>query len=364
MDFRTVAYLNWAKMTRRARINLCRSGVPDCRLAELGLDLSFLEIEGEHPYGYPPLTAAVAERYGVKPENVVTTSGTSMALFMTGAALLDPGDEILVETPAYEPLAEVPRALGARLARLPRQFESGYDIDPEEFRNRLSPKVKLVALTNLHNPSGARLAPARIAELAGLARRSGVPVMIDEVYFEFLGEDPRSTSFHLADNIIVVSSLTKVFGLGGLRCGWVLAPEPLASKLQRMKDYLAVEDVYLSEQISARVFPVLDRFRDRHRRLIDQNRAAVREFIRDEKRLSWVEPAGGIVCFPHLEIPAESRRLAALLQERYEISVVPGDFFEEPHHFRLGYHLDPELLIQGLTGIRRGLDEVRTLSPE
>lgn len=364
MDFRTVAYLNWVKMTRRARINFCRSGVPDCRLAELGLDLSSLELEGEHPYDFPPLARAIAGRYGVKSENVVTTMGTSMALFMVGAALLDPGDEILVETPAYEPLAEVPRALGARLVRLPRRFEAGYDIDPEEFRGLLSSKVKLVFLTNLHNPSGARLAPSRIAELAGLARKSGVPVVVDEVYLEFLGEDPRATSFNLADNVIVVSSLTKVFGLGGLRCGWVLAPEPLASKLQRMKDYLFVEDVFLSGQISARLFPVLDRFRDTHRSLIDQNRTTLREFIRGETRLSWVEPSGGIVCFPRLEMPAESRRFVEFLQEKHETSVVPGDFFEAPRHFRLGYYLDPELLRQGLTGIRRSLDDVQTVSPK
>jgi aspartate/methionine/tyrosine aminotransferase len=359
MDFRTMDYLHWVKTTRRARVNLCRSGVPDCRWTELGLDTSSLEIEGDHPYDFPPLTEAIAHRYGVKPENVVTTLGTSMALFMTGAALLGPGDEVLIEMPTYEPLVEVPRALGARPLRLRRRFEAGYDVDPAEFRRQLSSKVKLVMLTNIHNPSGARLTPSRLAELAVLAERVGAPVLVDEVYLEFLGEDPRSTSFHLAQNIIVVSSLTKVFGLGGLRCGWILAPAALASKLRTMKDYLFVEDVFLSQLISARLFPALDRLRDRHDGLIGQNRMTVREFIRKEMRLSWVEPAAGIVCFPRLEIPVESRRLAELVQDKYETSIVPGDFFGAPRHFRLGYHVEPELLGQGLTSIERGLDELR-----
>ena len=356
MDFRTIAYLNWVKTTSRARINLCRSGVPDCKLSELGLDFGSLELGGQHPYGYPQLAEAIAARYGVRPDNVVTTVGTSMAIFMACAALLDRGDEALIESPAYEPLVEVPRVLGAVLKRVPRRFEDGFQVDPDEWKRALSKKTKLAFVTNLHNPSGVAMPKAELRNLAGLAGERGVMLLVDEVYLEFLRDSPLETAFPLNENIVVLSSLTKVFGLTGLRCGWILAPAPLAQKLQRMKDYLFNEEVFLSEQIAARLLPVLDSLRDKHLPLVDRNKAAVREFMAGEPRLRWVEPAAGIVCFPRVEPPFSGRTFAELLQERFETSVVPGDFFEAPAHFRLGFYADPAALAEGLANMRRALD--------
>jgi hypothetical protein len=123
-----------------------------------------------------------------------------------------------------------------------------------------------------------------------------------------------------------------------------------------MKDYLFNEEVFLSEQIAARVLPVLDSLRDKHIPLIDRNKAAVRGFMAGEPRLRWVEPAGGIVCFPRVEPPFMGRTLAGLLQDRFETSVVPGDFFEAPAHVRLGFYADPADLAEGLANIRRALD--------
>lgn len=356
MDFKTIAYLNWVKSTGRARINLCRSGMPDCRLSELGLDFGSLELGGQHPYGYPPLAEAIAARYGVQPDNVVTTVGTSMAIFMACAALLDRGDEAIIETPAYEPLVEVPRVLGAVLKRIPRRFEHGFQIDPAEWKRAMSKRARIAFVTNLHNPSGAVMPRAELQTLTGLAGERGITVLVDEVYLEFLRDPPRDTAFHLGDNIVVLSSLTKVFGLAGLRCGWILAPAPLAQKLQRMKDYLFNEEVFLSEQIATCVLPVLDSLRDRHLPLIERNKAAVREFMAGEPRLRWVEPAAGIVCFPRVEPPFTGRTFAELLQERFETSVIPGDFFEAAEHFRLGFYADPAALTEGLANMRRALD--------
>jgi len=356
MDFRTIAYLSWVKTTGRARINLCRSGVPDCKLSELGLDFGSLELGGQHPYGYPPLAEAIAARYGVRPHNVVTTVGTSMAIFMACAALLDRGDEALIESPAYEPLVEVPRVLGAVLKRIPRRFEHGFQVDAAEWKKAMTKGTRLAFVTNLHNPSGASMPREDLQKLAETAGERRATLLVDEVYLEFLRNSPRETAFHLGDNIAVLSSLTKVFGLTGLRCGWILAPGPMAQKLQRMKDYLFNEEVFLSEQIAARLLPVLDSLRDRHAPLIDRNKAAVREFMAGEPRLRWVEPAAGIVCFPRVEPPFTGRIFAELLQERFETSVVPGDFFEAPAHFRLGFYADPGALTEGLANMRRALD--------
>jgi hypothetical protein len=195
-------------------------------------------------------------------------------------------------------------------------------------------------------------------DLAVAASAKGAMVFVDEIYLEFLGEKEPATSFPLAENMIVTSSLTKVFGLGGLRCGWMLAPEELIGRMKRLMDLVSVAGVYIGEQISAGAFSRLDSLRVRSRPLIERNFALVRDFIGREKKLSWVEPAGGIVAFPRIEADVDGTELARLLREKYDTSVVPGHFFEEPRHFRLGFGAPTEELAEGLENIRKALTSV------
>jgi hypothetical protein len=276
---------------------------------------------------------------------------------MICAALLQAGDRVLVERPAYEPLLAVPRLLGAEILRLERRFEEAYDIDLESYRRALALRPKLVILTDLHNPSGVKLYAGTLRELAASAAGVGAMVFVDEIYLEFAGGDPKATSFTLGDNIIVASSLTKAFGLGGLRCGWVFAPARLVAALRRLADHMNVEGVYIAEQISAMAMARLDEWTAKSRPVFGANLSRVREFIRREERLSWVEPAAGIVCFPRIEASLDGAALAALLERKYETTVVPGHFFEEPRHFRLGFGGPVDDLARGLDAIRRALDE-------
>jgi len=183
-----------------------------------------------------------------------------------------------------------------------------------------------------------------------------VHVLIDEIYLDFL--EGQETSFSLADNVIVISSLTKVYGLGDLRCGWILCRPPLVGKLRRIIDYIDVEGVFIGEQISAENFPQLDSLRKKTKPLLEENRSILRRFIQEEEKLSWVEPHGGAVCFPRIESNTNGDKLAAILSEKYETSIVPGSFFEEPRHFRLGFGLNPQTLIQGLENIKMALKEI------
>jgi aspartate/methionine/tyrosine aminotransferase len=354
MEFEPVRYMEWAKLKSRAAVSLNRSGAADWSLGDLGLSLEGLEINGDNPYGYPPLLEAIAARYGAKSENVVLTVGASQGIFFACAVLVDRGDRVLIEKPAYEPLLSCARAVGADILRIERRFENRYQIDPDEFKAALALRPKLVILTNAHNPTGALLAMDAILELASEARSAGAMVFIDEIYLEFAAAEP-ATSFGLADNIFVGSSLTKVFGLSGLRCGWLLAPEPLASRMRRLVDYLFVEHVFIGEQIAARVFPVLDSIKNKNRPLIEQNLRTISEFIRQEKRLEWVEPEAGIVCFPRTRGGLTGDALAGILHERFDTAVVPGSFFEDARHFRLGFGVGPDVLAQGLANIGSAL---------
>jgi len=353
MAVRPIAYLEWAKLQSQARINLSRSGVPDLSLRNLPLtlDLTDLEISGRNPYGYPPLLEAIAERYGVEPQNVVLTQGASQAIFIIGAALIEPGDKVIVEKPAYEPLLAVPGFFKAEILRLERRFENRFEIDPDDLRRLLGSGAKLVIITNLHNPSGVWLSREKMEMLAREAERFGAYLFVDEIYLEFMNQEAAQTCFGLSDRVMVASSLTKVYGLGGLRCGWILAPKEVVPSLRSLTDYLVVEGAFISERLASLIFPYLDRLREKNRSWIEENRKLLRLFMARQERLSWVEPDGGVVCFPRLKDGRSGDEFSRFLKEKAEISVVPGSFFEAENHFRLGYAVQPEILTSALEKI-------------
>jgi len=356
MQFKPIKYMEWFKTKSQVSIDLCSSGVESLTWKDLDLRCEDLEISGDNFYGYPPLLQAIGERYGVSEDNVVSTIGTSQALFLACAALLDPGDEILVETPVYEPLLAVPEAFGARAVRLARRYEEGYQFSLEIVKRFLSPKTRFILLTNLHNPSGALIPRELLKQVIQIAREKNVTVIVDEIYLEFLDDEP--TAFHLADNVIVISSLTKVFGLGNIRCGWVLAQPELAKSMRRITDFMHVEGVFIGETIALRAFDRLEEIKRKNRERISRNRALLRDFISQEESLSWIEPADGVVCFPRIETPlVNGDTLADVLRSKHDTAIVPGSFFEQSQHFRLGFGVSPNILEAGLSNIRKALRE-------
>lgn len=355
MRFDTIKYMEWFKTKHSAKIDLCSSSVKQLENKELGISLDDLEITGEDFYGYPPLLQAIAQRYEVEEVNVVSTVGTSQALFLVCAALLESGDEVLIETPVYEPLVAVPEAFEARVVRLARRFEDEYQFSLELFERLLSPQTKLILLTNLHNPSGALIRRSHLQMVLKIASGRGIPVLMDEIYLEFLDDEP--TAFHLAENVFVISSLTKVFGLGDIRCGWILAQPEWAKRLRRIIDYIHVEGVFVGEKVACRMFAELDEIKRRNKRLIETNRSLVRDWIDREKSVAWAEPAGGVVCFPRIESSLSGDELADILHRNYDTAVVPGSFFEQPQHFRLAFGGDTDVLAAGLENIGKALRE-------
>ena len=355
MQIDPVVYMEWAKTKPKAKINLSQSGVADLSLNDLGLVTADLDINGEQAYGFPPLIEAIASAYGVEEKNVLPTLGASQAILFSCAAVIEPGDEVVVEKPAYEQLLAVPRFFRANIKRLERRFRDGYAVDLDYFRSVLTPRTKLVILTDLHNPSGVRLPAATLKELASAAAEEGAMVLVDEIYLEFV--NPHRSSFHLADNMIVASSLTKAYGVGGLRCGWILAPSFLTEKMRNFLDHDNVVGVFIGEQISAKVFSQLNSLRAKTAPVFEKNLTLLRDFMRGENKLSWVEPDGGIASFPRIEAHLESGQLSRLLLERYDTQVVPGHFFEEPKHFRLGFGVPTSVLEEGLWNIRSVLKD-------
>src|SRR6266446_10019066 len=294
-------YMHWSKTRSRARFNLATSGVASFSLRELPVDLKELEINGDNSYGYAPLQEAIAVHHGVDPECVVESAGTSMANHLAMAAIIEPGDEVLIEHPAYGPILDVAHYLEAKVKRFPRSEENGWAVDPGEIRRCVTPKTRLIVITNLHNPTSALTPESALREIGDIARSVGTFVLVDEVYLDAVYEETPRTSFHLGPEFVVTSSLTKVYGVSGLRCGWILARPDLAWKMQRLNDLYSATAVYSGELLAVAVFKHLNRLREKARRIVDADRKLLREFLVRQSGLSAVWTDWGTTSFLQLE---------------------------------------------------------------
>jgi len=340
------SYMHWAKTRSVAKYNLATSGLGNMKLNDLRVSLDDLEITNGG-YGYQPLLQSIATRYRVAPEEVVTAAGTTFANHLAMAALIKPGDEILFEHPAYEPMLALARYLGADVKRFSRRFEDNFQILPEEIDRLATPKTRLIVITNLHNPSGVLIPDATMKQIGEIARRVGARVLVDEVYMETLFEESPRTSFHLGEEFVVTSSLTKAFGLSGLRCGWILAQRELAKRMWLLNDLFAATAVHAGERLSVVAMQQLEGIGEHAKQLLDRNRQILNDFLDTRDDLEVVRPEFGTVMFPRVP-HGTSERLCDLLREKYETSVVPGVFFEMPAHFRIGIAGDTDVLSEGL----------------
>ena len=169
MRYKHSDYMHWAKTQSRARFNLATSGVGAFPLRELG-ELPPLEINGDNSYGDPRLKDAIAEKHGVDPDSVVTAFGASMANYLAFATLLEPGDEVLLERPTYGPMVDALRYIGVTFKPIQRRPESGWQIDVSEIVMAVTPKTKLIVLTNLHNPTSVLTPEPVLKQIGEIAR--------------------------------------------------------------------------------------------------------------------------------------------------------------------------------------------------
>ena len=349
-------YMHWSKTQSRARFNLATSGVAPFPLRELPVHLETLEINGlnDSGYGYPPLQKAVATHHGVDPDCVVESAGTSMANHLAMAAILEPGDEVLIEHPAYGPILDVAQYLQANVKRFLRIKEIGWAVDPQAILDCITPKTRLIVMTNLHNPTSALTPDSVLREVGDIARSVGALVLVDEVYLDAVYQRTPRTSFHLGPEFVVTSSLTKVYGVSGLRCGWILARPDVAWKMRRLNDLYSATPVYPGILLSVAAFKHLNRLRERARRIVDADRKLLRDFLVQQSVLTAVWTDWGTTSFVQL-LDGNTDEFLERLRTKFDTSAVPGRFFEMPDYFRIGMGMNTEMFAQGLDRIGRAL---------
>jgi hypothetical protein len=348
--------MEWAKLCSPAKYNLATSGIMSYPLAELHVSAQDLEINGPTVYGYAPLQERLARKCGVTSDCVVAAAGTSMANHLAMAALLEPGDDVLIEQPTYGPVLEVASYLGANILRFERRAEQDFQIDPGDVARSITAKTRLICLTNLHNPTGALTSEDTLTRIGRIAEKTGAQVLVDEVYLDMVYDQPQRSSFHLDGNFVVTTSLTKAYGLSGIRCGWILAQPEIAKRMWRLNDLFAASPVHPGELLSVVALDQLDKIDARARALLETNRKALDAFFGGHGDFDGFRSRWGTVIFPRLK-KGPVNEFCEFLRARYETSVVPGRFFEMPDHFRIGIGGDPAMTGEALKRLATALDD-------
>ena len=349
-------YMHWAKYQSPVRYSLSSSDVTHFRLDRLPLTIADLDLDGASHFRYAPLRHAIAQRYGVAPEMVVTANGTSMANFLAMATLIAPGDEVFFERPAYEPMLASARFLGARIRWLERQSSAGFRLDIDQLEAEASAQTKLIALTNPHNPSGALTDEADLRAVGAIAECCGAHVLVDEVYLDS-AVPPRPTSALLGPQFVVTNSLTKVYGLSGLRCGWILAEPELAERMWRLNDLFGVNQPHQSETLSCFAFDHLDEISAGIFQRLARNRSLFNDFVAAQGDLDCMVAEHGVTAFPRWK-GGDTEPLDALLRSKHDTSIVPGHWFDMPEHFRVSLGGETDVVREGLSRLGSAMDEL------
>lgn len=349
-------YLSWA-LSRYGQIkfDLGQSGVFPLPVETLGLPQETFA-GATDPTVVARLRSVIAARFSARDDETVPVLGTTHGIWCVYAALLSPGDEVVVESPVYEPLVRIAEGLGARVI----PFARSPGIDVAEVTARITPRTRLVVVSNLHNPTGAFLDDAAMVALARAI--APVPLLVDEVYRDLGLPDGKKavTSFHLAENILVTSSLTKVYGLPWLRAGWVLARAPLAAKVRNATLHSVGAVSWALASGSIRAFEKIEELHARSR-LIRAHDAVGSEklaaWVAARPYLSWKPERSSIFGFVVDERGRDTRPWIERAIQNEHVIVAPGSFFGFPSGFRIRYGaMDHAILDEGLVRLGRALD--------
>ncbi len=348
--FPPVAYLRWARRFHgTVRYDLATSGIPSIDLAEIeaiGTEMACAANSSEL------VRNAIATYNAVPVEETIAALGTTHALWLAYSALTNPGDEILVEEPGYEPLVAIAEGMGLRVRRFTRPEAAQFRLDPGCIARAMSARTRAVVLTNLHNPSGTRATDRELREAARAADVHGALLVVDEVYapFDELVDDkgvfPRSAR-HLAPNVVAVSSLTKCYGLGPERIGWLLAPREI---VKRAEDVLIATSGTLPlshARHALRAFREIKALAKRSRAIVGGKRDYVARWAQ-RHGWGWSAPTDGLFGFVSI---ASRGDLTAAIEDAATVRgvlVTPGAFFGAPGGFRIAWSASEDDLRVGL----------------
>lgn len=348
--FAAQRYISWSrKYYGNVPFDLATSGIPQVTWGEVGAKHPDIE----DPTAHARFREAIALYNDVATAEVVPALGTTQAIFLAYSAILQPGDEVLLEHPVYEPLRAVANALGAVTTFFERRGDESFAIVPSRVASVMTPRTRVVAITNLHNPTGVRTTPEALRELAQLANARGATLLVDEVYapFDSLPEDGvfRGSARKLAPNIVAIGSLTKCYGVGPHRVGWLLGPPHVTQKAEHA---LVATVGHLPLAHAARGAVLLGnvgRLAERASSLFQGKRQLVEQWVSSLPRTRWSSPREGLFGLLTLEGAHDLLPRIESWATNEGVLVAAGSFFGVDDALRLSWATLPrDRLEQGL----------------
>lgn len=314
--------------------------------------------------GTVALRSALASTYtNVSPDQVLVTTGAIEANFLLFNVLLDKGDHVIAPYPAYQQLYTVPQTIGCDVSLWKVGPETNYRYDVDALERMVTPKTRLIIVNTPHNPTGAMLSPADAKRVYALAESVGAWVIGDEAYRWLSVPDGDPFAAPVVESGprgISVGTLSKPYGLPGLRIGWIAGPEDIIQKCWSMRDYISLSPGKLNDALACLGLKHHDKIIARNREIITANLAAASAWIHGRRDvLSWTPPKGGLLALLKYNLPVDSLTLADKLALEYSVMLAPGSAFGYEHHLRLGIGQRPDIFAAGLAETGKALDGLR-----
>ena len=323
--------------------------------------------------GLPELKSAIAAKtlrdsgFVVDPNQVLITNGGKQALYNAFAALLDPGDEVLLPAPYWTTYPESIRLAGGVPVEIMTDESTGYRTSIAQLEQAITPKTKALVFVSPSNPTGAVYSPAEVEAIGQWAVEKGIWVVTDEIYEHLVYGDAEFSSMpvlvpELADKCIVVNGVAKTYAMTGWRVGWMIGPNDIVKAATNLQSH-ATSNVANVSQIAALAAVSGDLSAvDEMKVAFDRRRQLITKMLNEIEGVNCPEPEGAFYVYPSVKnllgreirgkVPTTSAELSALILDEVEVAVVPGEAFGTPGYIRLSYALGDDDLIEGISRVQ------------
>ncbi|MDH4214564.1 MAG: aminotransferase class I/II-fold pyridoxal phosphate-dependent enzyme [Candidatus Thorarchaeota archaeon] len=335
------------------------SGMKFHSVKELGIDLNEVELRYGYHLGNPNLRKEIAKQYrGMTHENVAVTTGASEGNFAVIGHLVGTKDHLIVEHPTYPSLYQIPRSLERNLTLFKLTWDNEFRPDMDKLRKLVKPNTKLITLTHPNNPTGSVITESELKEAIEIAENVGAYLMVDETYRDMMFDSPPPLAATMSSNAISLTSMSKTWGLPGIRIGWVVADTPIIEAIRAVREQVTICNSSLGEAIALAVLKKKEPLLRGLRKSMLSNFKILKGWMDNQEWLEWIEPKSGVVGAPRLTRGGSTDALCTLLVTKYRTFTVPGSRMELDGHLRIGFGGEHEELVKGLDQLQLALKEI------
>lgn len=344
--------------------NLAESSVNDAVFKDLRLNLNDLILcYGSHT-GKTELRELIAsELSGIHTDDILITTGAASALFIVATSLLEREDHIIVVRPNYASNIETPRSIGCEIDFVDLTFENKFALDYYQIAKLIKKNTKLISITSPHNPTGLVIPENTLKHIIKLAEENKCYLLVDETYRDLSFGKPANMAASLSKNVISVSSVSKAYGLPGIRIGWIITKNsPLKEIFLAAKEQIFLCNSVIDEEVAFQFLDQKRKFLPAIHQKIKRNFKITEDWMKNNTFLEWIKPEGGVICFPRIKDTKKINPMQfyKILFEEYKTLVGPGNWFEmDPRFMRIGFGWpDTDHLEKGLHNINLAIKQI------